>query len=58
MHPRLVKILSWHIIKFAFEGGYVTECGRYAPENAETSNDYGHERSCETCLRLVDKGEG
>ena len=51
--PRLVKIRSWHRIRTVTRvGTFVTLCGRLAPSSAATADEFGEERSCESCLRI------
>lgn len=49
---RYVKIRSWHIVRTptrAFDT-YITLCNRTVT-TTETANDFGDERTCETCFR-------
>lgn len=51
---RYVKIRSWHIVKtptrFVMFDTYITLCNRTVT-TTETSNDFGDEKTCETCFR-------
>lgn len=44
-----VKIESWHI---AEDSEDETLCGRPIPDDAQLSDSFGDEKSCESCLRI------
>lgn len=54
---RLVKIASWHIQSgIVSRGGLIkTLCGRWVEPGSPQADDYGTDRSCETCLRIADQ---
>jgi len=47
-----IRIRSWHIIRTwtRVPGRALTRCGKVA--TGEPSNDFGDEKTCESCLRL------
>jgi hypothetical protein len=46
-----VKMRSWHIVRD--EDQTKTVCGRTVPEGAATAEDFGDEKTCESCLRIL-----
>lgn len=53
---RYVRIRSWHVIRGVSRANRVmTMCGRMAEIGAQEADDFGDDRSCETCFRAVER---
>lgn len=52
-----VKITSWHVQSGVTSrwGMIGTRCGRWATQDAPTSDELPGEKSCESCLRLAER---
>jgi hypothetical protein len=50
-----VKLRSWHIVRFwtRVPHSFITLCGRRG--SGFSSDTFGDEKSCETCLRIFSK---
>jgi hypothetical protein len=46
-----VKMRSWHLVRE--EDPTKTVCGRAVPEGAVLAEDFGDEKTCESCLRIL-----
>ena len=53
-----IRIVSWHVIRTwtRVPGRALTYCGRTA--TGESADDFGDDRTCETCFRITAKNEG